>query len=152
MTWNPPDLGATIILSIPGGVVAGFIVVLVGVAIRYIDDHRQHRKAHKAIGLFFKKWEESISNSFAGHKSESGPHIDGMSLHSIVHTNFLGKSQNLISRWSRDLTAQQVEELSNFLLEHEQHKYSLLSGGIDWGRSEYDGFFRRAREIKWLEF
>ena len=53
MTWDPPGLWASLILSISGGIVAGVLVLLGEIAIRWRYDHRQQKKGAKAIGLLF---------------------------------------------------------------------------------------------------
>ena len=61
MTWDPPGLWASLILSISGGIVAGVLVLLGEIAIRWRYDHRQQKrqqkKGAKAIGLLFSEWE-----------------------------------------------------------------------------------------------
>ena len=79
-------------------------------------------------------------------------YVDGMLLHSTVHTDYLRTAPNLVARWSRYLTSEQVEELSNLLQRHEL-AMRILPGPIDdYGPAEYEHFFSQARKIKWLDF
>ena len=68
------------------------------------------------------------------------------------HGDFLRRAPNLIARWSRYLTAEQVEELSNYLEGHQGAVIGILPSDRVLPQAEYDNFFRRAREFEWLEF
>ena len=59
MTWNPPGVWETIILSIPGGVVAGILVLLAQGSVQQFNVFIQRWRATKDIGQFFKQWEKS---------------------------------------------------------------------------------------------
>ena len=79
MTWDPPDLWATIMLSIPGGVVAGILVLAGEVALRRGYERVQQRKAFLAIGQFFGRWESTINDArdipaFPDNPSKSWPY------------------------------------------------------------------------------
>ena len=53
MTWDPPGLWASLILSISGGIVAGILVLVGEVALRRGYERVQRGKATKVIGQFF---------------------------------------------------------------------------------------------------
>ena len=62
------------------------------------------------------------------------------------------RSANLIERWQRFLTAEQVEEISNHLEGHQAVIDLVAPRGGLLQQIHYDDFFLRAREVKWLEF
>ena len=156
MTWDPPDLWATIMLSIPGGVVAGILVLAGEVALRRGYERVQQRKAFRAIGQFFGRWESTINDAMdipahPDNPPNLGP-ISRASVQFAFHGDFLRRAPNLIARWSKYLTAEQMEELSNHLEGHQGADMGLLTQGRVLAQAQYDTFFRRAREFEWLEF
>ena len=74
-----------------------------------------------------------------------------MQVYTIV-THPLRRAPNLIARWSRYLTADQVEELSNHLESHQGAHIGILPSGRVLNQFQYDTFFRGAREFEWLKF
>ena len=152
MSWDPPGLWASLILSISGGIVAGVLVLLGEIAIRWEFDRRQQKKGAKAIGLLFSEWETTI-NEAADIPSGSGTlPVPRTNVQFGKHGEFMRRAANLIERWQRFLTAEQVEEISNHLEGH-QAVIDLVGprGGL-FQQIHYDNFFRQAREFKWLEF
>ena len=103
MTWDPPDLWATIMLSIPGGVVAGILVLAGEVALRRGYERVQQRKAFRAIGQFFGRWESTINDAMdipahPGNPPNLGP-ISRASVQFALHGDFLRRAPNLIARY-----------------------------------------------------
>ena len=152
MIWEPPGLWASVIISILGGMAAGVLVLIGEILYRLRRDRRERRKAEGAIGIFFREWETAINNvpvdpdrpdyfSYGKDYQQAG-----------IHYDFLRRAPNLIARWSRDLTAAQVEELINLLKRHESDINFQLREIGEWGQYLYDPLFCRAREIKWLDF
>ena len=92
MTWDPPDLWATIILSIPGGVVAGILVLAGEVALRRGYERIQYRKAIRAIGQFFGRWESTINDAMDVPAYPDNPNLGPISRASVqfaLHGDFL---------------------------------------------------------------
>ena len=155
MTWDPPNVWATIILSILGGVIAGIIVLAGEVALRRGYEGVQRRKAIRAIGQFFGRWESEINDAMDIPAHEDNPNLGPISKASVqfaFHGDFLRRAPNLIARWSRYLTANQVEELSNHLESHQGAHIGILPPGRVLAQAQYDIFFSTAREFEWLEF
>ena len=152
MTWDPPGLWASLILSISGGIVAGVLVLLGEIAIRWRYDRRQKKKGAKAIGLLFSEWETTINKDADIPTGLGTLPVPRANVQFGVHGEFMRRAANLIERWQRFLTAEQVEEISNHL-EGQQAVIDLIAprGGL-FQQIHYDDFFRRAREVKWLEF
>ena len=152
MTWDPPGLWASLILSISGGILAGAIVLVGEILIRLAQDRRQRRKAERAICHFFRDWETTINEAA---DVPSGPGTFPM-LKVFVqfeeHRDFLTRAANLVERWQRYLTAEQVEGLSNHLERHQAEFDSLIGEGGALHQLHYDNFFRQAHEIEWLKF
>ena len=152
MIWDPPGLCASLILSISGGIVAGVLVLLGEIAIRWRYDRRQQKKGAKSIGLLFSEWETRI-NEAADIPSGPGTFpVPRADVQFGEHGEFMRRAANLIERWQKFLTAEQVEEISNHLEGH-QAVIDLVSprGGF-FQQIHYDDSPRRAREVKWLEF
>ena len=149
MNWDPPDVWATIILSIPGGIVAGVLVILFELGIRRNIELRQRRKATNAVSDYFKVWESQIKNIEAITDTPNGIPIKKEQVQLPIHQDFIRKAHNLIQRWSRQLDDEQIQEITNYIVGHEA-VIALLSP--NWGQAQYDDFFQRAREISWLKF
>ena len=152
MTWEPPGLWATIIFPILGGVVAGILVLAGEVALRRGYERVQRRKAIRAIGQFFGNWESMINDALDIPDNPNFGPIDRASVQFAYHGEFLRRAPNLIARWSRYLTTEQVEELSNHLESHQGAHIGILPPGRVLNQFQYDAFFSGAREFKWLEF
>ena len=115
----------------------------------------QRRKAIRTIGQFFGRWESTINNAMDIPAHENNPNLGPISKASVqfaLHGDFLRRAPNLIARWSRYLTANQVEELSNHLESHQGAHIGILPQGRVLAQAQYDIFFSRAREFEWLEF
>ena len=155
MTWDPPGLWASIVLSVSGGVVAGVLVLLGEVVLRRGYERVQRGKACKAITQFFVSWESTINDAedIPYHPSNpSGGPIDRAVVQFAYHGDFLRRTPNLIARWSRYLTAEQVEELSNYLEGHQGAVIGILPQGRVLPTEQYARFFNEVRGIKWLDF
>ena len=59
---NSFDVFQTVIYPILGGVIAGFIVVIVELVFRYLYDRWQQRKAINSIKELFSEWESKITS------------------------------------------------------------------------------------------
>ena len=156
MTWDPPGLWASIILSVVGGILAGGLVLAGEFAISKGYEQVQQRKAMKAIGLFFKEWESTINETtdIPAHPTNpsNGP-INRAVVQFAYHEDYLRRAPNLLARWARYLAAEQVEELSNLLEGHQGAVIGLMRPrGRVLPQQVYDNFFRSAREIDWLDF
>ena len=152
MTWDPLDPWTTITLSILGGVIAGVILLAGEVAFRKAYEGVQRRKAIMAIGQFFARWESTINDAMGFPGPESIGFISKESIQFARHKDFLRRAPNLIDRWSRYLTANQVEELSNYLEGHQTADIGILPHGTVLAQVQYEIFFSRARKFEWLEF
>ena len=125
------------------------------VALRRGYEGVQRRKAYTAIGQFFGRWESTINDAqeIPYHPSNpSGGPIERAVVQFAYHGDFLRRAPNLIARWSRYLTAEQVEELSNHLEGLQGAVIGLLPQGRVLPSEQYPSFFRQAREIDWLKF
>ena len=70
----------------------------------------------------------------------------------VERFGLMRRAANLIERWQRFLTAEQVEEISNHLEGHQAVIDLVAPRGGLLQQIHYDDFFLRAREVKWLEF
>ena len=151
MSWDPPGLWASLILSVSGGIVAGVIVLAGEVVLRRRYERVQREKAERAICMFFKDWEKML-NYFHSLRLENSDEEPDLSLMFFYHRVSLLEVQNLIARWSRYLAADQVEELDNVLHLQGMLTAAQVNAGGFWSKRAYDNFFRRARDIDWLNF
>ena len=145
MTWDPPGLWASVILSIAGGIVAGALVLAGEILIRRRYERVQRGKAESAIGIFFREWENAINNP------DRGP-IARPEAQFALHRLHLLMAQNIVARWSKYLTAEQVQNVSNLLQIEELITGTRLIGGKVWDLDHYEVFFRQVRGIDWLNF
>ena len=132
-----------------------FLVLLGQVAMGKGYEREQRGKAYKAIAQFFGSWESTINDAeeIPYHPSNpSGSPIDRAVVQFAYHGDFLRRAPNLIARWSRYLTAEQVEELSNYLEGHQGAVIGTLPQGRVLPTEQYARFFNEVREIKWLDF
>ena len=115
----------------------------------------QRRKAIRAIGQFFGNWESMINDAMDIPAHPDNPNLGPIGRASVqfaYHGDFLRRGPNLIARWSRYLTAELVEELSNHLENHQGAHIGILPPGRVLNQFQYDVFFNGVREFKWLEF
>ena len=152
MTWDPPGLWASVILSVSGGIAAGVLVLLGEILIRRELNFRQQSKAVKAIGLFFKKWETTIHGASAIQAQGPAPAVSKAAVQFALHGDFLRRAPRLVQRWQGYLTAEQVEEVSNLVEGHQGAVIGILPPGAFLPQQHYDQFFGSARQIKWLKF
>ena len=152
MTWDPPGLWASVILSVSGGIFAGVLVLLGEIAIRWELGRRQSSKAQRAIGVFFREWEKAINGAADIPPNPNFGAVPKAAVQFALHEDFLRRATNLIARWSRYLTAEQVEALSNLLEGHQGAHIGILPAGKVLAQFQYNSFFSQARGIEWLEF
>ena len=152
MTWDPPGLWASLILSIFGGILAGALILVGEFLARREFNFRQQSKAAKAVGLFFGEWEKAVNNAPAIPAQGGAPAAPVHAVQFAFHKNYLGRAPNHIARWSRHLTAEQLEELSNLLEGHQRAAIGILPPSTVLAQAQYNQFFSQARQIKWLEF
>ena len=103
MNWNPPDVLATLILSIPGGVVASAIVIVFERVIAKTYELKQQRKATNAVKDFFKIWESQIRECKEILDTPNLIPIQRGEVQLAMHREFLQKAHTLIQRWSKYL-------------------------------------------------
>ena len=155
MTWDPPGLWASVILSISGGIVAGALVLAGEILIRRGYERAQRAKAAKTIGRFLSEWERAIYDAAHLPADPNNPDIDPISRPDVQFAEqrlYLLRAQNTIARWSRYLTAEQVEEVSNLLQLEELATGARLNVGMVWEQAHYADFFHQTRQIQWLDF
>ena len=152
MTWDPPGLWASVILSVLGGTFAGVIVLVGEILIRRELGYRQQSKAAKAVGLFFEEWEMAINGANAIQQQGGAPGAPKAFVQFALHENFLRRAPRLIQRWQGYLTVEQVEEISNFIEGHQGAVIGILPAPAVLPQQQYDQFFGDARQIKWVKF
>ena len=152
MTWDPPGLWASLILSISGGVVAGLIVLAGEVAIRWDHNRRQRQKGIRAIAQLFKEWETTINGAAPIAAQGNVPSVPKANVQFAFHEHYLRRAPNLIARWSRFLSADQVREVNDHLEGHQGAVIGILPQRAVLPQTQYDQFFDTARAFDWLDF
>ncbi|MYC37871.1 MAG: hypothetical protein F4X66_13310 [Chloroflexi bacterium] len=151
MSWDPPGLWASLILSVSGGIVAGVIVLAGEVVLRGRYERVQREKAERAICMFFRGWEKGL-NVLHSERLDDSDEDFWLRTMFLYHRVSLLEVQNLIARWSRYLAAEQVEELDNVLHLQGMITAAKVNAGGVWSKRMYDNFFLQARKIDWLNF
>ena len=155
MAWDPPGLWASIIISILGGLAAGALVLVGEIGVRRGIDRRQRQKAERTIGQFFREWERVIYDAAHIPADPNNPNLVPISRPDVQlaeHQLLLIRAQNIIARWSRYLTAEQVEELSNLVQLEELATGARLNEVEAPEQHVYESFFQVARGFDWLKF
>ena len=144
------DVYETVIFPIVGGVNAGFIVVIVELAFRNLHDRWQQRKAITAIKKLFSEWESKIASA-DDIKDDQNRILHERSVAQFLHHKYYIKRAPLtLAAWSRNLSEQQTDELTRLIVDHEQ-VVGIIPGDKVPFREFYDQFFKKAKEIKWLD-
>ena len=145
----------SILLSIAGGILAGFIVVGIEWVGRYCYARRQQRNAIRELGNFFAAWESGINTAqelSTKLPGRTAPLTASKDLVQRVHYNEQRNRFHILmsSRWSRHLSERQTSEIRELVAWNE-----WVIEQLPWDFSRqviYDDFFQRVREITWLKF
>ena len=146
------DVYTTVVFPIIGGIIAGVIVILIEWGFRVLYEWNQRYRGAKDISRFFGKWEDTINKSADLPASPEGVVYHKGEIQYVQHRYHIRAVHFTISRWSKYLSNQQIEEIDLFIFGHEHSEIGPLPPGRIFGQETYDGFFHRAREIKWLKF
>ena len=141
---NSFDVNSTVFSPIVGGIIAGLIVILMEWIFRVLYGLNQRKRGIKDISEFFGGWEVAIN----GNPSlQEKPWVisDAAGKDPLyTHRTLIRVFDFTISRWSKYLSDQQIEEIYLRLI--------ILPSDTIASQEFYDRFFREARKIKWLKF
>lgn len=151
MSWNPPDVYASFILSIGGGVLSGLAVVVLSWCGRLIQVHRERRKAILELRLFFSEWESLINTAESVHLPQISFEADKARMQFIYHKNRLWTVPIILSRWSKYLSEQQVQEITLLIANHENAYIGIVPPNGVPNQWIYDHLFNELKKIKWLD-
>ena len=151
MDWNPPDVYASFILSIGGGVLAGFVVVVLSWCRSLIQAHRERRKAIRELRLFFREWESLINTADGLNVPQIPFEAEKHHVQFVKHKNRLWTVPIVLSRWSKYLSGQQVQEIALLIANHENAHIGILPPDKVPNQWMYDNFFNELKKIKWLD-
>ena len=150
MIWSPPDVYASSILSIGGGVLAGFVVVLIEWCWRLYRAKHGRRKAIIELRLFFREW-ESLINTAEGLNDPQIPFkAEKHHVQFVHHKNRLWTVPIVLSRWSPYLSEQQAQEIALLIANHENAHIGIVPPDRVANQWIYDNFFNELKKIKWL--
>ena len=141
---NSFDVNSTVFSPIVGGIIAGLIVILMEWIFRVLYGLNQRQRGFKDISKFFGGWEVAINgNPSLQEKPWVG--LDPAAKDTLAtHRTLIRAFDFTISRWSKYLSDQQIEEIYLRLI--------ILPSDTIASQEFYDRFFREARKIKWLKF
>lgn len=151
MDWSPPDVYASFILSIGGGVLSGLAVVVLSWCGRLIQVHRERRTAIRELRLFFSEWEFLINTAESVNVSQIPFEAEKAQMQFIYHKNRLWTVPIILSRWSKCLSEQQVQEITLLIANHENAYIGIVPPDKVPNQWIYDNFFRELKKIKWLD-
>lgn len=151
ITWNPPDLIASIILSIPGGVIAGLIVVAGEWLWRYCDARNRRRRTLREVALYFDTWESQIYELPEKSDEEDGIHPPREAFQFAIHKARIREFHISMDRWRAHLSEHQTEGVVQLVRGHEA-LVNIIPSGAQPDENLYRVFFKEARKISWLKF
>ncbi len=149
---NSFDVYETVIFPILGGVIAGFIVVVIELVFRHLYDRWQRSKAINAIEKLLGEWESKINNA-NDLTDDHGRIIQTKEVIRFLHHKYYLKRVPIaIAAWSKNLSEEQTDELTVLIVQNEHVLEGIVRPGMVPDKTPYDDLFRKAREIKWLKF
>ena len=148
---NSFDVNSTVIFPILGGVIAGFIVVVVEFVVRNCHSRWQQDKAINTLGNLFSKWESRINDAVELLDDQGRVYRNRGVVQILHHQYYLKRVPLALAAWSKNLSEKQTDELTTLIFEQEQI-LSIVPKDKVLLQEVYDGFFRKAREIEWLKF
>ena len=145
------DVLETVVFPVVGGIIAGAIVVIIELVIRYILSRRQYGNAIKAIEKLFGEWESRINDAVDLLNDNGEIYRDRGVLQFLHHRYFIKRVPLALAAWSKNFSEQQTDELTRLIFDEEQ-RISVVPHDKILLQDAYDQFFRKAREIDWLDF
>ena len=152
MMWDPPNAYASFVLSIGGGVLAGFVVVALEWGWRYWYGWRQQRKAIRDLSTFFGEWESILNTADGFQDPASGITRSKQDVQFAMHKYRLWTVPIIMARWAKYISGEQTQEFNLLISNHENAVLSLVPASRVLSQNIYDMFFREARKVKWLKF
>ena len=147
---NSFDVFSTVIFPILGGVIAGFIVVVVEFVVRNCHSRWQQSKAINTLGNLFSEWESRI-NDAVDLLDQGCVYRNRGEVQILHHQYYLRRVPLVLAAWSKNLSEKQIDELTKLIFDHEQI-LSIVPKDKVYPQEVYDMFFRKAREIERLKF
>ena len=152
MMSNSFDVYETVIFPILGGVIAGFVVIVIELVFRNLYDRWQRRKTIKAIEKLLSEWESKINNPSAIENNPAGTSPSKGEFQLPIHRYHLKITPITIAAWSKQLSEGEAIEIHELIAGQENVAEFLFSQGFYPDQNYYDNFFSKVREIKWLKF
>ena len=155
MSWNPPDLWATVVISIGGGFLASLVLLILQWGWNTFGERRRRKAAIKALWNFFHAWDVAVARAAYDEDWQF-----------VTHEQKLRRINDLLTLMRPNLYASQSSEITEFirrqgeLIDSKRQALSLafpeLSADTVPPRlillpCEYRNFFEQARKIKWLK-
>ena len=151
MSWNPPDLWATIVLGIGGGFLAGLAVLALQWGLNILGKRRRRSATVEDLRRFFQDW-EAESNATAVNESWQF----------VRHEQMIRRMNENLILMHPTLSGCQWSDIAELIRRHEElidarrklmmtqmpgpvpEHFALLP-------DEYRDFFEQANKVKWLK-
>ena len=150
MSWNPPGLWATVVISIGGGFLAGLVLLGLQWVWNAFGKSRRRRQEIKALQEFFQEWEAEI---IAANWDED--------LRFARHEQRIRRMKDHLTSIRPNLPDREWSEITAFIRRHEElikeRLLVLRSEDPDFPRrfllmdDDYRNFFKQSIQIKWLK-
>ena len=146
--WNSSEL----YLSILGGVLAGFALVLVELIWRLFYALFQKHRTIREIRGFFSEWEKAIATSGGIDDPEVGISRSKEEVQFAQQKYYLRILPIKLLRWEQHASAQQIEAIRRVAAGHEHAEMGIIPPDkVPTSQNFYTDFFDRVRDtgLKW---
>lgn len=141
----------SLVLPVGGGVIAGFIVIVIELLWRGWYAWIQRRKAVSRLRKFFAKWEEEITTASAIDVPRPNVVVTREILQFEIHKHYLRTAHNRIAPMVKHLNEQQVTDVE-ILIQEQNPKVEMVPKGGTWPQGMYDNFLDSVEKIEWLRY
>lgn len=153
MSWNPPGLWATVIISIGGGFLAGLVLLALQWCWNTLGKRRRRKAAIKALRKFFHAWDVAVAR--AAHDED---------WQFVTHEQMLRRMNDHLTLIRPNLSERQWADITELIRSQEElidNRRLFLPMATDTNDPvpprfillpwEYREFFEQAIKIKWLK-
>ncbi len=155
MSWNPPDLWASIILSFGVAIFAGLLLLTLQWSWNNLAKQRRRGDTIEALRKFFQDWESEVKATaynedwqFVRHEQIMSRMKDNLVL---MHPNLSGRQWSDINEliYKHD---ELIDERRRLVWPAVSPVNVPIRPGLILLPNEYSEFFDQAKAIRWLKF
>ena len=151
MPWNSPDAISSVLLNIVGGFLAGIALLSLQFGWRFIDKRLNRRAAVKSLRRFLEVWEKETRENAVNEEFQF-----------VAHELRIRRMNENIHILRPHLSGSQATDIAGLIRDHEElieARRRLVLEQMDPRPpqhllllpAEYEEFFAKAKEIKWLK-